>query len=422
MSLFVPSPPGIAWAGGGQPLARCYPQSGVMLPPAYAAGIQFAQVFDNHMAAGQPASAIPGTRAICWGNSAPIPGVYTTCYTPYSRANLSSTSLAWFKANNPDWLVYQNDQATLYQEWPYDYGQVTPNYYFVDLDIQNPGVRAYKLSYCVAQAAAGFTGMAFDNVSLTNIGTTPTGTDNIAGHFVGSAYDANGNRTAGTWMQDYWGIEYGDVPFMQAQIAYMVWMRQQMNAASVPLMANIQNPSAASESMQCTIRQLLYGCDIWLSEGCFQNTAQRTPLDADWLAYYQVASGFAQNGGVWLACAYCSNNNPALLTQNEIAWITGNFLLMRGSQSYLSPGAPGYYVAWPASFTPAIGSPLGAAVQIGATVWQRQFTNGFVVVNSSSTQAGTFTVPSGTWTDQFGNPIAAGATSLAAQSAIVVVA
>lgn len=422
MSLIRSAPQGIVWKDGHSPTTGCWPQSGIPLPPLVPGGVPLAQVFDYHVT-GSDLTTMASQRYLCWGNTTIVPGTFNSVYTGNSRSNSTATTLAWFKANTPDWLAYRADQVTLFESWPYDDGEQSPNYYDVDLDVQNPNFRAYKLAWCQQQNQAGYNCMAFDNVGLTNLGTSGTGAlDSNAGHFTGSSYDTNGNRLTGTWVQDYWGREYDDQPYSAAVIAYMIWMRSQLNALGIPLMANIQNPSAASEVLTYKISDLLRGCDIWLAEGVFQNSGQRTPLDADWVAYNQVTSNYAQNGGVWLACCYTSQSLPAnlgLITQNEIAWIVGNFLLMRGPQSYLSPGMPSYFVQWPASFQPDIGIPLGPAGALPGGLWMRPYTNGWVVVNPSSTLSGTYTVPTGVWVDQFGNTVSSGSQTLAAQSAIV---
>lgn len=434
--LYLPSAPGIPLLDtSAMKPGRSYRQTGVPLPAPYSDGIKFAQTFYDANEQHPPVIPSPliGTRSIVWGSQSGTPGVYTTRYTPSIRGNPTepnggTPTLAWFKANHPDWLVYQNDRTTLFQAWAYDYAErpdltgYPAGYYFVDLDFQNPEVRQYKLQYCIDQVATGFTGMAFDNVGLTNEGATPTQPKiNCAGHYVGAAYDpVSGVRTAGTWVQDYEAVQYNGVPYAAAFLDYMQWMRANLNALGIPLMANIDPPTVQTESFVHTNADMIQNCDIWFAEGRPQNQASRDPVGADWIVWYQVVTEFANNGGVWFDGSYTSNLNPNLVSQNEVSWIVANFLLMKGQYSYLNAGVAHSFFTMANYWNPPIGHPLGLPAQIAPWLWQRFYSNGRVIVNPHATQSFRYTLPAGTWADQFGNALSVGANTLAAQSGVVI--
>lgn len=376
-------------------------------PHPYDNGIRLAQVFDYSIS---PKTQLSGTRDIVWGNNAPLSYVMSSAYLPSIRDGDSTTphDLAWYKANHPDWIVWGTDQAT-----PSEYLHYA-NKFLVDLDIRNAAVRSYKLAECVAQQALGFNAIAFDNVGLKNDGYVPRG-----GVWTGSTYDGSGNRSGGTFSTRYAGVS-DDSVWRSDLIDYITWLRGQLNARGMALIGNVTLGTGTAAQIADS-KTLLRNVDIALFESyIWSSGAGPFPTNASWAAMYDIITDHILRGGAAIFAMYDGNNGPAQMANEAAAWIVSNVLLMKNARSSLHFGPYGSLNTYPASWTSAVGYPIEAPSLVGS-VYQRRYSNGFVAVNPSSTVSASYTVPAGTWADQFGNAVASGAQTLAAKSGIVLV-
>jgi hypothetical protein len=392
-------------------------QSGVALPTPYSDNIKFAQVFDRNTS---PKTLLSGTREIVWGNVAPLGYVLSSAYITFQRDDEASGGLpvrdiAWYYVNHPSWIVFQNDQVTPAIDFQYS------GYYYVSLDIQNPAVRAFILARCLAQKALGFNVIALDNVAFRNYGDSGS---KRAGIWSGASFDASGNRTGGTWVQQYNGTTVTDVAVQNAAIEWLSWLRKNLNDNGMSLLGNVDVPvigGVISASDGVVTKRMLAHVDMWLLERYFlSSTLGRFITDASWAVLYDVITDYNSHGGTTIFAMDYAEASIDLVPAADEAWAVANFLLMRGPSTFLAVGPYGYFITYPASWNPAVGHAVEAPHAAGA-VYQRRYSTGFVVVNPSSTDSASYTVPTGTWADQFGNVVAQGAQSLAAKSGIVLV-
>jgi hypothetical protein len=397
---------------GRAPPAPFRQQSGVPLPAPYSDNIKFGQVFDRNVS---PKTLLQGTREIVWGSVAPLPYVLSSAYITFQRDDDRTRDISWYKANNPDWIVFRNDQVTPAIDFQYS------GYYLVSLDIQNPEVRAYKRAQCLSQKALGYNVIALDNVAFRNYGDSGS---RRAGVFVGSTYDGGGNRLTGTWVQQYNGTTTTDGAVQTAAINFLSWLRRQLNANDMSLLINGDVPvinGVVSEADGAVTKRIVAHCDMWLLESYFLSpTLGRFITDASWAVLYDVIIDYNSHGGTTVFAMGYAEATIDLVPAADEAWAVANFLLMRGPSSYLSVGPYGYFIDYPAHWNPSVGHPVEAPHAVGA-VYQRRYSTGFVAVNPSSTSTAAYTVPVGTWADQFGNAVAAQAQTLAAKSGIVLV-
>jgi len=398
--MFFSGAPGIAFTYGPPPPLQ-FRQSGVPLPRLLANDVPLGSVFDQ-------GNSMVGTREICWGANVYRPDFYGAWYWPSTRDSDTNHTIDWYKQNHPDWIVFNSDRVTFFQEFYYQ------NKALVTLDINNPEVREYQRSILAARIAEGYPCIAFDNVELANNGADAT--HRRHGVWVGSTYDANGNRLTGTWNQLYAGVS-NDADYADALIDYIAWMRAEVNALGAALMIN----GTYQPTDPARMTRLLQSCDIYFSENAPAHGDGTDLTDARWLTFFDVVTPYVQAGGVWFNSQQFIGTNFAGVPNAEKSWMVANFLLMRGQRSYFSADQSSTFRTYDATWLPLVGAPLEVAQAVGS-VYQRRYTEGFVAVNPSSSIATTVTVPAGVWTDQFGAGVAPGSHPMAPKSGLVLIA
>jgi hypothetical protein len=259
----------------------------------------------------------------------------------------------------------------------YDWGFNTP------LDLNNPGVRDYIINRHIGPAiAAGRKVIALDNVSLNN--------------------DSNrcGVWRGGQWKQLYSG-EKQDPAYADAVFDYLGWLAREIHARGGLLALNAKVNFASPEQT----RKLVALGDIWLEEAAFTRNCQGRVVDEYWKTKFAL-SRWAATRMPWIdsdkSCA-----NPGEMSADEAQWVVGNFLLMRGRQSYLSvihDGDGKGEIAYPATLNPPVGRPAGEPYAIDGG-WARKYDRGLVVVNPSSKDTLHYGLPDGQWTDAAGEPV-----------------
>jgi len=355
--------------------------------------VTFAQITDNRPL---DLSQSGGDVGFIWSGWGPggkgDPATRGSFYYPLDRDIDKSHTMDWYKANHPAWAVYKCDRTSPAPVFVYDWGFNTP------LDLTNPDVRAYIVNEHIAPAiAAGRRVIALDNVSLNN--------------------DSNrcGVWRNGEWKQLYSG-QRQDPQYAEMVLGYLEWLSSEIHKRGGLLALNAKVNFASPEQT----RRLVALGDVWLEEAAFTRNCENRVTDANWQTKFEL-SRWAATRMPWIdsdkSCA-----NPAEMSADEAQWVVGNFLLIRGSQSYLSvihDGDSKGVIAYPATLNPPIGKALGDPFAIEGG-WARKYERGLVVVNPSSKDGLRYALPQGDWRDAAGQ-VVSGELALAPASARVLI-
>ncbi len=365
----------------------------VPMPPGSLEQILFGEAFDRNVKPEQ-IKTVAEERAFVWGSHVPLlkAGGYGSFYYPSMRDIERSHDIKWYQKNKPEWVVYENDRKTPAYDFVYSWGAAVP------LDVTRQDVRDYILNtYLLPAIKQGYPAIAFDNVTIANIH-----------HKCGVYHNAQ-------WVQQFSDDER-DPAFATAVLDYLSYIRDQVHARGAALVLNAKiDPERPELSWK-----MLALADIWSDEGGFSHESRNDIVDQVWDVKSDLAYRKAAEGG------YFGINTTAetlsKLSDSEITWILANFLLVRGPHSYLSitpANYNGYFLPYPASYNPPVGHPTGQPHKHGS-VHLREYQNGLVAVNPSSTAPAAFTIPTGRWTDSRGN-IVSGNITLAPRSGLVLI-
>jgi hypothetical protein len=325
-----------------------------------------------------------------------------------------------------------------------------------DVNIQASDVRQYLLNYAKfgpvdlpggysSGLFSGYNYLALDNLAPDNLqnvaGQAPL---NIVGHYAGTVTSgcSSGPPSCGlTWAPLYSGAEV-DPTFLAAQVSYLQWLRSNLNANGAGLAGNVK---VDKNNVQGAI-QLAQNTDLFLMESPFlhgcatdgsgnQYTNFQDQSDGQWAGEVQVAAAVGPLRPMYQLGYLCGNSVRSTadpISNAETSWGVGNYLLTRGPQTLMSVNnvsttslAPqkdlGYLLAYPQSMAPAVGyptepppstinAPLTAPSGTSSPCYERTFSTGLVEVWPYPTNSTgcTYTVPSGTWTDNFGNSVSVG--------------
>lgn len=370
-------------------------QTSGMLGPVAEDQITFAQITDNRPLDLSQTGSEVGFIWSGWG-----PGgrgdrrTRGSFYYPMDRDIDKSHTMDWYRANHPDWAVYKCDRNSPAPVFIYNWGFNTP------LDLSNPAVRDYIMNQHIAPAIAeGRRVIALDNVSLNN--------------------DSNrcGVWRDGQWVQLYSG-EKQDPKYAEGVFDYIAWLSKEIHARGGLLALNAKVNFVSPEQTQ---RLVALG-DVWLEEAAFTRDCQGRVTDAYWQTKFKL-SRWAAERMPWIDTDK-SCSSPSAMDPDEAQWVVGNFLLVRGQQSYLSVmhGADGAgRVTYPAMLNPPVGRPQGEPFPIDGGGWARKFERGLVVVNPASKTELRYGLPAGEWSDAAGAPVS-GELTLAPASARVLIA
>jgi hypothetical protein len=346
-----------------------------LFPPTDQEGIAFAQITPKRPL---DLSESGGRLGFVWGGprAGSAPGSY---YYPQDRDFDRSHTAEWYAAHAPDEIVYKCDRKSIAPLFTYAWGYYSP------LDTANPAVRQYIFNtFILPQLRSGVKVIALDNVTPLN----------------------NGHRCGvyrnGQWVQLFSG-ESRDPAYLAALMDWIGWMARQVHAQGGLLALNARiDPQNVEES-----RKLIALADIWLDEGAFSRDCRPRTSDRDWLVKMQASQwGAARMPWVSLekTCA-----SPAEISDDEAQWVVGNFLLAKGSRSYLGAfhdgDPPRTELHYPKTFNPPVGTPQGPAFAIAGGGMARRFSRGLVVVNPSSTAPLDYTLPAGNWANIRGQAV-----------------
>lgn len=329
-------------------------------------GISFAQFTDRRPL---DLSRSGGRVGFVWSGKARGPAAPGSVYFALDRDRDRTHNLEWYSQAAPDRVVYECDKTTPAALFTYNWG------YYVPLDVRNPAVRQYLLAPMLAALRSGATIIALDNVNLRNTGRR-------CGIF-----------RDGRWVQLYAGG--GEDPaYAGAVLDWVGWLADQIHAHGGLLAINAK----VDPDNEAATRKLIQLADIWLDEAAFTRDCKARASDRDWAVKMSV-SQWAAARMPWVSldksCA-----PPAGLSDEEAAWIAGNFLLAEGPQSYLGVYHDGDQLGplrYPSSLNPRVGDPQGAAFAVGGGGMARRFSRGLVVVNPSSAATLDYVLPAGTW-------------------------
>jgi len=312
---------------------------------------------------------------LVWGSRFPAQpeGVYNLYYYPFDRDRDGGTGglhhdITWFLENHPDWIEYTCDQKTP----AYEYGN--PH---VPLDITNPAVIEYMMqTYIVPAIQKGYQGIAFDNVDFNN----------------------NGYR-CGVWRDGVW-VEQSN--YIGNILAWASSMYTRLHALNVSVAMNFPydlNYPAESD-------QIYQYLDIAVDERGFTNWGRSQDdyfSDRTWLTNMQALLSLDALGKGFVSI----NEMPEdfdVVSQAEKQWALANYLLVKGRYSYIAiTGVQEYGIIFTTpEYSAAIGHALNAMYQ-SQDVYMRDFSNGLAIVNPSSSQSFTITLPTDIYQDLYGN-------------------
>lgn len=258
-----------------------------------------------------------GRIGVVWGASSASPsGVINLLYASQTGVPVS---VAWLRQNHPDWIEYKCDRRTI----AYQFGSLK----HIPVDFANPAVQEWVISAMVAPAlAAGYSGVGFDNMWLYNGWRR-------CGHY----------STSGRWVQQYSGSQ-SDAKYAASVLAWAPAMRDRVHQLVVSRAGaapsgksfifgfNYSYTTALKFSIQA---ELVRNADLWLDECGVTRCGQGALKAAAWASNHSMIRGFH---GCYFGSNEMNTSNAAMR-----AWALANYLLERGSCSYLSMERPQQY-------------------------------------------------------------------------------
>lgn len=372
------------------------------LMPQVPSGIGIGLVMNYHVKS--LASEI-GQVDYVWGARSPEPaGVYNTAYIKYARDQREEHRLRWWKANHPTWIEYTCEGKKHKPAYQFGHRNNMP------LDITNPEVLAYQWQEEIEpRLAAGYAGIAFDNLELTN-------ESGRCGHF-----DAAGN-----WVQQFTGHS-GDEAFTRSVLEWAAVTRAEVHAYSPTATVSI-NYSYEPRVSAAANMALMEDADLLFDERGMTNWGQAgndRPSPALWLQVYESVLALQQAG----SCYNLNEEFPgpsSSIPAGELEWALANYFLIKGACTYVS--ISGFQVKHPTEqdygvlhsypqYERPIGEPVGAAAEQPSGAYLRRFTEGLALVNPTLAAA-EVSLPPGDWYDASGEQLS-GSTELAAQQGLV---
>jgi putative glycosyl hydrolase-like family 15 (GHL15) protein len=294
-----------------------------------------------------------GRVSVVWGAGSGAPSEVRNLL--YASQTEAAVSLSWLRQNHPDWIEYKCDRRTI----PYQFGSRKQ----IPVDFTNPDVQDWMISAVVAPAlAAGYSGVGFDNLWLYN-GWARCGHFSKSGKWVKQysafALDPNYAASVLAW-----------APAMRDRVHQLVAVRNGAHSSGI-FGLNYSFTAAVHLSIQ---NQLVDTADLWLDECGVTQCGRRAPPAASWAASHSMIQGFQ-------GC-YFSNNEMNTSDATMRGWALANYLLEKGSCSYLSIERPQQYgvlLDFP-EYHLDPGLPLEVARLVSGR-WVRRYTNVTVMVD-----------------------------------------
>jgi|GEM_PF-724748 len=348
--------------------------------------------FDYNTTPAQMAGKVDYVWGTEWAGT-PAGDAYYTMYIPYDSDEDTTDypqahNLSWFKTNHPDWIEYKCDKKTV----AFEFGDTNA----VPLDFTNPAVlNYYEQTYIIPalQPGGGYNGIAFDQLNFENAGDW---TGQRCGHF-----DTNGN-----WVAQFNGTA-DDPAYRQAIITWAQIMHQWIHT-NFPQATMAVNFSYDFDYPIDT-QTLLSNVDIDDDEQGFTNGNNAPPwyyADGQWLEKAQFLQQYLANGQHgW----FTVNQEPVAfnqVTNAQVQWVLANYMLLKNNASYFY--IAGYQQYGSLNIRPEYSAQVGYALgpfYSSQNVYMRDYSNGKAIVNPSSTQTYTVTLPTGVYQDLYGNQL-----------------
>jgi hypothetical protein len=342
-------------------------------------GIHLGLAFDYRIA---DPDTLNGKVGYVWGARRPhTAGVSNDYYATYARDYFMPRreelhTLDWWKANHPDWIVYQCDGVTP----AFEFGDLNA----VPLDITNPEVRSYEFEQVAKALDAGYQGIAWDNVNAQNYG-----------------------RRCGTYRGGVWtrlGYEGSSAKFENDVIDWGRAMYGTIKAHYPDARVSV-NSSPQSSGADFIERLAPYIDNVYDEEGS-------RGFGADWQQEVRALEYLANAGkGVVISGYPTSTVGAGGISPDVVEWLLANYLLIKGTQTFIyvydEYATYGDFKDRPEYRAP-IGHPTSARYLAGG-VYRRDYSGGLVVVNPS---AGPAVVPlPRAYYDVRGNPVTSVAVS-----------
>lgn len=341
-------------------------------------------------------------RDIIWGSSEARAAPFGGYYVPANREPMGAPNQpgthdeAWYLANHPDWLVYQNDRVSLAHSFRYG---AAPNYwYLMPIDISNPAVQDYIWERRIAPTIArGFKAITFDNVEPIN------------------SYKRAGVKTSSGWKQLYNPANSHDPAYTASLNDFLRVTRARLHAAGVLSMGNINYGYGYEQELLMAAREM----DLVFMEGSFLHLCDRNNFRVNddsvdsvadrsdyWTRRFTSFRAIAKERGLILAdICYNSLGSIASLPAEDVSWAIANYLLVREDRTYMlltyieeaskRVDRPEYEKA------EKIGAPIEEPQKQNG-VWTRRYEKGLVVVNPSAKSQGSFALGGGIYRDLAG--------------------
>ena len=314
---------------------------------------------------------------------------------PDSRYVAGTRSLSWFETNHPDWLEFTcaargrtESQAIADGDLAYDFNQR----HELPLNTATPVVLSWEETHIWGpQATSGkYQALDFDNFEMAN---NRTRGGRPCGHYSDS----------GAWVSQYNGTS--DDPSWRAHEIRLAASLQSWLHAHYPNVALAGNLSWSDGYLSDQL-SLLSHFDLWFDEQGFTdgNNGANGFLDKAWTDHVAAVEAVVNAGHGWQDI----NQEPvsfANTTKAQRQWALGNYLLLKNNASWI-------YICGKQEYGTLLVAPEYAAAQVGTPtdtyyadqgVYRRDFSNGLVFVNPSSTNTYTVTIPANTYRDLYGN-------------------
>lgn len=337
-------------------------------------GVPLAQIFDSQVKDQSSYQQNRNKIYYIWGSrSAQQPdGVTGSKYFPSIRNPDKKLDLKWYQENHPDWIMYQEDKTTPAYGYIYSYGGLVP------LDVANPEVREFYLQKFILPAVKlGYKMVAMDNVDLAN---WPKAVGRYAGE---------------KWIPLYTGKK-DDSVFHKNMIEWMQFLKHRLNPLGVAVVANIK----ASSAKESVVLNMINAVDAWLDENGFVHRGMNI-TDKKWEEAVAIINKITPNRG-YISINQIKGENVDEWPKDQIEYAIGSFLLTRGPKSLLA--LAGYTdktiyqrYLYRKEMDTDIGEPVAEPTKLTSGLWIRKFSKGMVVVNPSSKEARSFSLPKGKW-------------------------
>jgi len=370
-------------------------------------GLYPIQIFDNHKNKGgispQQAMQDGPLYAALWGSNSPQmvqawrtnnPTLPISMYLPVGTdASVSlfgnlGHPLTWWKANHPDWILYECDQSTV---------AFVSGLTSVPLDISNPDVINYLFNLVGGYAEQNaYSAVGFDLVSLTN----DTGGTQDGQHGCGVFANVGGNPT---WTQKFSGHSV-DSAWANAILSYLSTARSYLHGQARPLAIWGNNVPADIPIGDPNEQQLVADLDVLFDESGFARFG-KSSSDAEfnntvaWARYTQALGKGFMDVNEW--------QNETIVTDAQLDYDLATYVMLKeqAAVTFTAPYGEYGFEHYFNQYQAVIGTPCAemyggpSYLGLGRLAYFRQYTNGLAAVNTSGTQTYTVKLPQTIYTD-----------------------